>query len=155
MTNEKLIKQAFSKAANYCSKAEKCNFDVYKYLEKYDYEQEIIEIVIKNLNSENYIDENRYSTAYVNDKFKFSAWGKIKISYMLRQKNIPNKIIDFSLNTIDNQEYENSLFEILKLKLKNIKSEDKSILKEKLLRFASSRGFEFEIIYKVLDRLEI
>jgi len=42
------------------------------------------------------------------------------------------------------------LHKILKAKIKNIKTDDKSILKEKLLRFASSRGFEIENIYKIL-----
>ncbi len=155
MTNQKNFNQAFSKAANYCSKAEKCNFDIRKYLEKFEYQQDIIELIIEKLNAENYIDEMRYASAFVNDKFKFSEWGKIKISYMLKQKQIPNTIISKSLNNINYQEYEIVLTRLLKSKIKSIKISEADILKEKLLRFATSRGFEYEIIYKVFDKLEI
>lgn len=155
MTNQKLFNEIFSKAANYCSKSEKCNFDIFQYLKKQDYEQEIIEAVVEKLNSENYINESRYSAAFVNDKFQFSGWGKIKIAYMLGQKQIPSSIINSSLDLIDQQEYEEQLQKILKAKIKNIKTDDKSILKEKLLRFATSRGFEIENIYKIFDILGI
>ena len=55
--------------------------------------------------SDKYIDDKRYAAAFANDKIKFSHWGKIKVAYALRQKNIPQQFIDYALSLINSNEY--------------------------------------------------
>jgi regulatory protein len=88
--NKELL-ELYGKASSYCSKSERCISDVNQYLSKYCQDFDLINEVCNLLVKENYIDEQRYSNAFVNDKFKFSGWGKIKISYSLKTKKYSSR----------------------------------------------------------------
>ena len=62
---------------------------------------EIIKVLIKN----SFIDEKRYAYAYVNDHYKIKKWGRNKIKAGLKEKNIPKKIIELAMSSIDTKLY--------------------------------------------------
>ncbi len=143
------MKEILSKAQNICSKKEMCIFDISKKLRTWEATEIEKEDIIQSLLDDKFIDERRYANAFTNDKFKFNKWGKIKISYHLKQKQIPNKFIQESLSQIDDSEYFMTLKSILKLKL--ISLENKENKKEKLVRFAQSKGYSLDNILKAIE----
>ena len=70
---------------------------------------------------ERYLDENRYARSFANDKFRFNKWGRIKIAYELQKKGIASQIRIDALHSIDDEDYERMLFELLKNKKKSIR----------------------------------
>ncbi len=142
-------------AKRFCGKSEKCSFDVLKKLEYYKITPQQKRKIIKNLEKEGFIDEKRYVKAFVNDRFKFNKWGKIKISHALRIKNISEEIINKFLNTINDNEYKLTLSELVEQKNSQLKEKDNYKRKASLFRFATSRGFEYDLIGKVLDELKL
>ena len=102
--------------------------------------------VIARLEKENFIDEKRFCKAYVNDKFHFSKWGKLKISQGLYLKKISQPVITKYLNEIDQEEYLEILTQLINAKRKSVRAKDDFELNGKLIRFAMSRGFEFRDI---------
>ena len=136
-----------------CSKGEKCVSDIEKKLVGWEVEPEVIQKIIGVLQEEKFIDENRYVAYYVNDKFKFNKWGKIKIGFMLKAKGIPQPIIQDALEQIKERDYINTLKQLLQQKLKSTKAQSDYELKAKLVRFAQGRGFEYEAISKALSDL--
>ncbi|RLD64284.1 MAG: RecX family transcriptional regulator [Bacteroidetes bacterium] len=144
--------KALKKVELICSKQEKCKYDIKKKLTNWELKPDSIDRIISKLEKDNFIDEKRYSSFFVRDKFRFNKWGKIKILFTLRQKNIPDKYIFVALNKIDDKEYIKTLEKEIKKKQKLIKYETKYELKSKLLRFAESRGFEKDLIFKIIDK---
>ncbi|MBE9467548.1 MAG: RecX family transcriptional regulator [Bacteroidetes bacterium] len=144
--------KALKKASLICSKQEKCKFDIKKKLIDWEQKSDSINRIINSLEKDKFIDEKRYSSFYVRDKFRFNKWGKIKIRFTLRQKSIPEKYIYAALNEIDNKEYIKTLEKEIQKKQKLIKYENDYELKNKLLRFAESRGFEKDLIFKTIDK---
>ena len=138
------------KAAAYCSTAERCVSEVEEKLVKWEQDEKASERIIQYLIKEKFIDENRYCKCFVSDKLRFNKWGKIKISYMLQQKKIPQHIISSALQQIDEEEYNNILIELLKEKRKFVKGKTKYEEQIKLTRFAAGRGFSFEEIQNAL-----
>jgi len=102
------------------------------------------------LKSEDFINEKRFCTYFVKDKFRFNNWGKIKISYALKAKGLDKDTLADAMNTIDDGEYEELLASILKTKLTGLKYEFEYEKQGKLFRFAQSRGFENNVIERVL-----
>lgn len=146
--------EAFALAARYCSLAERCPSDVCKKLDKYQVDADLMDQVIDELKKEKYIDTRRYIQAFVNDKFKFNGWGKVKIRYHLRTKELADSEIEYGLqNHIDEVDYTMKLAEILQNKNKTIKVDDAYGRKAKLIQFAQSRGFEFYIASDVVDKI--
>ncbi|MBO5974880.1 MAG: RecX family transcriptional regulator, partial [Paludibacteraceae bacterium] len=108
--------------------------------------------IIDYLKEEDFLNEQRFTQAFVKDKFRFAKWGKIKISFELRMKHIPESEISQAMLMIDEDEYENVLYELIEKKDKSIKYASKNDRKAKLLRFAQSRGFEINLALKVIDK---
>ncbi len=147
--------QALSKAMALCSKSEKCISDIQQKLNDWGVEPVDAQKIIKNLIAEKFIDEERYVRFFVRDKFVFNQWGKVKIAFMLKSKKIPSSIIEEALiNGIDDEAYLDLLVKLLSDKLKKTKFVNEYDMKGKLVRFAQSRGFEFETIGKALTELK-
>jgi regulatory protein len=144
---------AYQKASAICGQQESCRSDIENKLVNWNVDEETIEKVITCLLEEKFIDENRYAGFYARDKFKFNGWGKYKIKWNLLQKKIPSEIIQTAIETIDCQEYENKLTNLLKEKADTIKDKDKVKKKAALVRFALSRGFEMNEIMPLINKM--
>lgn len=147
------VSEALSRAASICSGSEKCASDIKKKLKSWELSEEQANEVIDKLIAEKFIDHERFTGFYVRDKFKFNKWGKRKIEFELRNKGIESRIIHEALNTIPNDDYLMTLSEILEQKLRAIRNKDQYQTKAALIRFASSRGFESDIIFSVIDKI--
>lgn len=148
-------KQALVKAQNLCANQEKCKSDIRKKLYDWKLPPKDHERILNQLEEDKFIDENRFAHYFAQDKLKYNKWGKIKIAYALKQKDIPEETIQNALAEIIESEYNDILKKELLKKLKSIKDTDEYTIKSKLMRFASSRGFEsgkiFDMISKIMD----
>ena len=77
------------------------------------------------------------------------------MAYALRQKKIPETLIDEALYNINEEQYRDTLLQILENKQKNTKAADKYDLHAKLFRFAASKGFEPDIIQSVIQSMKL
>lgn len=153
MKKEYSFEELLRKAASYCSISEHCISDVEEKLKAWSVEPKESDKIIKHLLKEDFINEKRYSKAFVLDKFRMNKWGKIKISLALREKGLSKELITSALENIDQAEYEEQLARLLSNKLKTITYEFEYEKQGKLFRFAQSRGFENEVIEKTLRRI--
>ena len=150
MKKEYSLEELLHKAASYCSISEHCVSEVETKLDAWCVGCDDKSTIIKRLIAEDFINEKRFCIFFVKDKFRFNKWGKIKISFALKEKGIENALISEALNTIDDGEYEELLASILKTKLVGLKYEFEYEKQGKLFRFAQSRGFENNVIEKAL-----
>ena len=154
MKKEYSFEELLHKAASYCSISEHCISDVEDKLSAWGMSEDKKHKIIDKLIEDDFINEKRYCIAFTKDKFHFNKWGKIKISYSLKQKGLDSKLIDMALKTIDEGEYEEMLAVLLKNKLKTIKWEYEYEKMGKLFNFAQSRGFESNVIDRVIRTLK-
>lgn len=145
--------EALKKAQRLCAMQEKCSFDMEMKLKDWGCETESISHVVKQLIQEGFIDDQRYAQTFVREKFRFNKWGKLKIGYHLKQKGIGTTIISNAFNEINENEYYNLLYHELNKKYVNQKASSEFNHRQKLFRFASSRGFESEIIQMAIDEI--
>jgi regulatory protein len=145
-------KEALVKAQNLCGHQEKCESDIRKKLFDWSANSEDFNSIILSLKEDQFIDEQRYASIYAKEKFKFSKWGKIKIAYSLKQKNISSNFIQNALGEILENEYDDVLENELIKKMKSIKETDEYTMKTKLVRYALSKGYENG---KVFDKVSL
>lgn len=145
---------ALKRAAALCSSQEQCSGHIREKLSCWNVSDEDAENIIDLLKKEKFLDDNRYATFYVRDKFRFNNWGKIKLTVMLRQKGIPQPIIEEALNQIDPEHYHQTCTRLVSEKSASLKEPNSFKRKGKLFRFALQRGFESDLIHRILNMEE-
>ena len=145
------MEEFFLKASYYCSLSEHCIKKVREKLVQWETPKEFIDPIIEKLLEQDYINEERFSRAFVKDKFRFNHWGRIKIQTHLRALEISSENIARAMQEINEDEYAEILDEIVEKKRKTIKKGTDPEVRAKLLRHALSRGFEYEIIASKLN----
>ncbi len=149
---EAIKKEALNKMMKLCSLREKCRFDIEKKLRQEGFPDDIIDEITEELTAQKFIDENRYAKAFINDKFRFSKWGRNKIRYRLESMKIPKNFISDNIEKIDENEYKQMVAEEIRKKEKSVKEKDKQKRKYAILRFAQSRGYEIQIVSDLLEK---
>ena len=142
-------------AERYCSGAEHCCFEVRAMLQRHEAESGDIDRILKHLIKEGYIDESRYARAFVHDKVRFAKWGRVKIAQALWQKRIPQDVADSALATIDEDEYMTALNDVAQSRYRAVKGATEYERKMKAMKSVCSRGYEPQLVRKVLDFSDI
>jgi regulatory protein len=147
------INEGLSKAMKLCSSKEYAPFEIEQKLIEWGLTEDDALKVVETLRTEKFLDEFRMARYFANDKLKFNKWGRVKIKYMLQQKKLSREAIAEALNQLNEEEYLTILTSELKKKYKTIKDTEEYIVRAKLAQFASGRGFEVDLIYKVIDKM--
>lgn len=141
--------QALSRAAALCSQSEQCESQITEKLRRWETSEADIARIIAYLYDENYLDTGRFCRAFVSDKLRQNHWGRLKIRMALRQLRLPEADIEQALQ-VDDEEYADILRHVLAVKARTLHDTDSYVRRTKLLRHASSRGFEAEVVFDLL-----
>jgi regulatory protein len=152
-TEEKTAQEIFARMAALCSRSEQCSTDIHKKITAAGLNSDEADEIIEKLKAEKFIDDERYISSYVSDKFKFNKWGKVKIRHYLIMKRLPDELIQTGLEEIDAGKYHETLIKTLKEKARKVKKKNKFEKMGQLIRFAQNRGFEPEIIHRYLNEV--
>ena len=144
---------ALNRAAALCARNEQAASDVRGKLLRWGLTPQQAQEVIDRLIDGGYLDDERYARAFVNDKFKFNGWGRIKIAYQLRAKGISQDCIDEALTLIDDESYEQALLQLLTAKASTLRGKEPQQARAALLRFATGRGYEPALCYRMTDNI--
>jgi regulatory protein len=151
MAESLLFKTALSKAMALCSRREYCISEIREKVVSWGISDSDSDKIIATLIQENFINEERYATAFVKDKFNYNKWGKIKISAHLKAKRIQSVTIKIALESIDDDVYIKTITSVLESHRRSVKAKNKYDLKAKMLRYGLSKGFESSILYDILN----
>lgn len=155
MKKEMNEQEAYLQLAALCAQAEHCEQEMRDKMKRWELDETVQNRVINRLTEERYIDNERYARAFVKDKIRYNKWGRRKVQQALWMKRIDTDIQQRVLDEIDEKEYLDVLRSLLKQKRKSIKAGNDYELNQKLVRFALSRGFTFDIIRQCLNVDEI
>ena len=151
MKKEMTEQEAYLQLAALCAQAEHCQQEMHDKMRRWELDETAQKRIIARLVKERYIDDERYARAFVKDKIRYNKWGRRKVQQALWQKRIDSDIQQRVLDEIDEKEYLDVLRPLLKQKRKSIRATNDYELRQKLVRFALSRGFGFDIIRQCLD----
>ena len=144
---------AFLRLTTLCARCEQAEGDLRKKLHDWGVSPSDADAIITRLKQERYLDNERFARAYCRDKLRFNGWGRIKIAFMLRGKGIEQEFIDAALAEINEEQYFAILNDVLETKARSLKDKEPQQVRDALLRFAASRGFEPAIFFPAVSRL--
>ncbi len=143
--------QALQKLAALCARGEHCQYDLTERLRRWGVDDAAQARIMSKLVGGHYVDDERYARAFVSDKVRFAKWGRRKVEQALWQKHVSADISQRVLDEVLDEDYTATLRQLLEQKRKSVKAASPYELNQKLIRFALSRGFTYDIISECLD----
>ena len=155
MYKQQLTKeQALPKARQYCAYQERCHSEVKEKLYGFGLYKKDVEQLMSNLIEENYLNEERFAMVFAGGRFRIKHWGKVKIKYELKQKQVSEYCIKKALLEINTSDYLKTLYKLAESKLKLLKGEKNIYIKKKKLQdYLLQKGFEVQFIQTIMKDL--
>ena len=125
-------------------------------LKSKSYEERLIKVVLNDLREKSFIDDNVFANHFIEEKLKKKSWGKNKIRAALFSKGVSGSIIDEAMNAFNSEEDQNeTALTLANKKYKNLKQRktDNRKIKQKIISFLLSRGFDYEISAEVVNKI--
>ena len=148
-TNE--LHKHLIEAERLCSQREYCVQEIRTKLKAKGATLEEAEQVIKRLIQGDFLNEPRYTRAFVHDKSNLQGWGPEKIRFALRARQIPDNVIGNALAEIDTHASKEKLRRLLAIKRRSLKTGSETEIRSKLIRFGLSRGFSYRDVLCSLE----
>ena len=135
--------QAFQKAKHYCAYQERCHSEVKEKLYSFGLRKTDVEQLLTQLIDEDYLNEERFAIQFAGGKFRMKQWGRVKIQYELKQKQVSEYCIKKALKQIDEEAYTKTLHKLYREKLSTLRSEtNQFIRKRKIQDYLLQKGYE-------------
>ncbi|HBF8584315.1 TPA: recombination regulator RecX [Clostridioides difficile] len=118
-----------------------------------EFDENIIERVIDFLKSYNLVNDSVLAQKIVNTNVNLNKCGKNRIKQNLYNKGINRSTINEAVSELDKDtEFENAMY-LAKKRYERVKKEDKKKIYQKISQHLSYKGFDYDIIKRVLNKL--
>ncbi|MEG1312237.1 MAG: recombination regulator RecX [Romboutsia sp.] len=141
-----------NKALNILAKADQSEKKIREKLYT-DFEEDTIDNIIEFLKRNNFINDEVLAQKIVNTNVNLNKCGKNRIKQNLYNKGIDKQSIDEAISEIDEDaEFENAMY-LAEKRYNRVKSEDKRKIYQKISQHLAYKGFNYDIIKRVLNKL--
>jgi regulatory protein len=105
-----------------------------------------VDLLISELIQTDFLNEERFATQFSGGKFRMKQWGKIKIGYELKQKQVSAYNINKALSSIEEGEYQKTLLKLTRAKWQSLKKDQHLVREIKTMRYLQQKGYELPLI---------
>ncbi|MFZ4058165.1 MAG: regulatory protein RecX [Ferruginibacter sp.] len=149
------VKQVEQKLKQYCAYQERCHAEVKEKLYGFGLHRQEVEDIICTLIADNYLNEERFAIQFAGGKFRVKKWGKRKISYELKSKQISAYCIKKALQAIDETDYFKTAQTLLEAKQRLLGTSGNVLVRKKKLQdYLYMKGYESVLIYDLLKGIK-
>lgn len=145
--------QALQKLKHYCGYQERCHSEVKEKLWQLKVSKKEHDEIIASLIEDDYLNEERFAVLFAGGKFRVKQWGRVKIKYELKQKQVSEYSIKKALSQINEEDYLKTLVLQAKKKYATLKNEHWMIRKKKTIDYLAHKGYEHGLIANVLETI--
>lgn len=142
--------QALQKLRQYCGYQERCHQEVTEKLFSLGIKSSEQGTIITTLIEEDYLNEERFAIAFAGGKFRVKNWGRNKIKYELRQRQVSDYCIKKALQQIAEDDYILTLKKLLTDRIESLGPLPAIEQRKKTVDFLVGKGYEMEIILSML-----
>jgi len=145
--------QALGKIQKYCAYQERSHQEVKRKLSSYGLTIDEADEIISKLITDNFLNEERFAKAFAGGKFRIKKWGRNKIEHQLESFGLTKNCITRGLKEIDPSDYNKTLRALLRKKTEEVSEENLFAKRNKVARFAISKGYEPELVWEMVKEI--
>lgn len=110
-----------------------------------------VEYAVQKLIESGYLDDDRFTKAFIKDKLKFTTIGDYKIKMQLNKLGVSTSIIEDNMNKIDEHIIEEKIKKIIEKDKKRNKKYTGQILKNKIYNHLLNQGYSQEKVITIIN----
>ena len=147
--------QALQKLRQYCAYQERAHEEVRTKAFGFGLRSPEVDQLVSSLIEDNYLNEERFATAFAGGRFRSKKWGKVRINYELKQRRVGEYNIRKALQAIPEEEYQRTAEQVATKKWKSIRGVGLTDLtrQSKTRAYMQQRGFESNVISLAIRKL--
>jgi regulatory protein len=136
--------KAYGNALRYVAMRPRSEWEVQTYLKRKEVDEPVIEIIMERLRAVGLLSDEGFANAWVANRRLLKSVSKRRLSQELRQKHVPERVIDQVLRE-DETDERDALRELVE------KKRHKYLDKTKLMQYLARQGFGYDDIKSVLE----
>lgn len=145
--------QALQKLRHYCGYQDRSHAEVKSKLYELGVRKVEHDEMIATLIEEDYLNEERFAIAFAGGKFRMKQWGRVKIKYELKLKQVSEYNIKKAMKEINEEQYLKTLNELAAEKYDDLKSGQWLVRKKKTMDYLLQKGYEPELISRAIQQI--
>lgn len=148
---DNLVYENYNACLKYITVRIRSTKEIIDYLKRKKTSEEDIAEIIEKLQKENILNDDYFTKCFINDKLKFTSWGKYRIKNELKKHNIDSIIIDKYLNNITYEQLYEKLDKLIDKQIKSNHKLDNNKLRNKIYHNFLNLGYESSMIVDILN----
>ncbi len=149
------FEKLYKKSLHFLSFRPRSEKEVRDYLKKNKADSEHLEKIINSLKKSKFLDDEEFAKWWIEQRTLINPRALRVIKLELRKKGISEETVDSAISAFqssDSVDFDSAL-KLAEKRVERLKNEIPQKKREKLLRYLSSRGFNYETIKDVVDRV--
>jgi regulatory protein len=145
LKDKAVLDKGYDRAINLISRRPRSEWELRDYLKRKDYDGSVSDQIISKLRERGYVNDEDFARRWIENRRLLKATSKRRLRQELKQKRVPDEIIDQVLNEDETDERE-VLRELVERKRKQTKYQDDL----KLMQYLSRQGYPYDLIKEVI-----
>lgn len=141
---------AYDRALNYLSYRPRSRAEIEAYLKRREVPPITIQNVMDRLMGAGLLDDEAFAQYWVENREHFQPRGVRSLRFELRQKGVPDAVIDKAITNIDETE---SAYRAGRERARRLRRLDYQEFRRRLGGFLQRRGFGYDVVKVIVDRL--
>ncbi len=147
------VAKAYDKAVAFLSVRPRSTAEVRKRLQEAEVDEAALEAVLARLTEQGYLNDAEFARYWVENRQQFRPKGEQALRQELRRAGVDNEAIDETLAGLDTSEAAYNAARTKAERLRLLAEQDPSAFKQKLGNFLLRRGFTYDIVREITNRI--
>ena len=147
------VDEAVIQLERFCAYQERYVKELRQKLQEFQIPDEDGEVILKYLQEENFVNDARYTDAYVRGKIRSNNWGKHKIKLELKAKDIDERVIDAAMRDFPKGEYQKIINNLVLKKQQEFQKNPPMVQRHKITTYLLRAGWEQNMAIDAINRL--
>jgi len=144
------VEVAHDQALNFLSYRPRSRTEVEAYLKRRNVPLITIQAVVDRLVRAGLVDDEAFAQYWVENRELFRPRGTRSLRFELRQKGVPDAVIDQAVEGIDEAD---SAYRAARERARRLRELDYQVFRRRLGGFLQRRGFDYDVVKETVNRL--
>ena len=142
--------RGYDAAARYLSYRPRSEYEMRRQLAKHRFDEDCIEAILSKLKEQGLVDDSAFAKFWKENRQSFSPRSQWLTRLELKQKGVPNEIIDQAVSTIDDAD---NAYRAATSRVRSLTMSDYHSFRHRLGEYLRRRGFGYGVISRTIERL--